>query len=146
MVSRRIPAPGLRKGNGVTAAHQGRLYNGHMNTVSRTAVALACLPLVVVGCGGSSNPGATHTGGQQQQTTGQQQTAGSYTAAFAQCMRAHGVPNFPDPSSQGGPLGPDSGVDPTSPQFQAALNGPCKSLAPPGWVSGNGPASAGGGS
>ena len=66
--------------------------------------------------------------------------AGSFTPAFAKCMRAHGVPNFPDPNGQGGQLGPGSGIDPTSAVFQAALNGPCLSLAPAGWVSsGSGP-------
>jgi hypothetical protein len=63
------------------------------------------------------------------------EAAGTYTVAFARCMRAHGVSNFPDPTGQSGQLGPSSGVDPTSPQFQEAINGPCLSLAPPGWVS-----------
>jgi hypothetical protein len=37
--------------------------------------------------------------------------------AFAQCMRANGVPKFPDPSPNGAiQAGP--GVDPSSPQFQ----------------------------
>jgi hypothetical protein len=49
-------------------------------------------------------------------------------------MRAHGVPNFPDPDGQPGQLGPDSGVDPASAQFRAAVNGPCTSLAPPEWL------------
>ena len=41
--------------------------------------------------------------------------------AFARCMRAHGVPNFPDPSSSaGGPSGPPAGIDPQSPAFRSA--------------------------
>ncbi len=59
---------------------------------------------------------------------------GSFTLAFARCMRAHGVPDFPDPNGRNGQLGPGSGIDPNSPAFQAAINGPCLSLAPPGWV------------
>lgn len=39
---------------------------------------------------------------------------------FAQCMRAHGVLKFPDPTSNGISIGPDSGIDPNSPQFQKA--------------------------
>jgi hypothetical protein len=62
------------------------------------------------------------------------QGSGAYSLAFAQCMRAHGVPDFPDPNGQSGQLGPSSGIDPNSPQFQAALNGPCEPLAPPAWV------------
>ena len=40
---------------------------------------------------------------------------------YARCMRSHGVPNFPDPDSNGGiDLGQSSGVDPNSSQFSAA--------------------------
>jgi hypothetical protein len=60
---------------------------------------------------------------------------GSFTAEFAKCMRDHGVPNFPDPNGQAGQLGPNSGIDPASAPFQAAINGPCKSLAPGAWLS-----------
>jgi hypothetical protein len=50
-------------------------------------------------------------------------------------MRSHGVPKFPDPDGKGGQLGPGTGADPASQAFQAALNGPCRSLAPSAWVS-----------
>jgi hypothetical protein len=62
------------------------------------------------------------------------QGSGTFTLAFAKCMQANGVPDFPDPDGQAGQLGPGSGVDPGSPQFQSALNGPCLSLAPAAWV------------
>jgi hypothetical protein len=40
---------------------------------------------------------------------------------LARCMRAHGFPDFPDPSSNGQLLiSPSSGTDPNSPQFKAA--------------------------
>jgi hypothetical protein len=43
---------------------------------------------------------------------------------FSQCMRSHGVPNFPDPQVSGGAIGlrigANSGINPRSPQFQAA--------------------------
>jgi hypothetical protein len=45
---------------------------------------------------------------------------------FARCMRTHGLPNFPDPTSSGLSL---SGVDPNSPQFQAAQK-TCRSQLP----------------
>jgi hypothetical protein len=38
---------------------------------------------------------------------------------FAQCMRAHGVPDFPDPNKNGGFSG-TSTVNPSSPTFQKA--------------------------
>jgi len=47
---------------------------------------------------------------------------------FAQCMRSHGVLNFPDPSASGSLLIPPS-INPQSPNFQAAANA-CKSLMP----------------
>lgn len=40
---------------------------------------------------------------------------------FSACMRANGVPNFPDPNSQGAvQFGSADGIDPRSSQFQAA--------------------------
>jgi hypothetical protein len=46
---------------------------------------------------------------------------------LAQCMRAHGVPNFPDPGSNGTvQIGP--GLDPNSPAFQNAFK-LCKAKA-----------------
>jgi len=52
---------------------------------------------------------------------------------FSQCMRAHGVPNFPDPQSSGSGVGlritKDSGIDPNSPQFKAAQKA-CEALLP----------------
>jgi len=41
--------------------------------------------------------------------------------ALAQCMRSHGYPNFPDPTSQGVLNLSNAGVNPQSPQFQAAM-------------------------
>lgn len=48
--------------------------------------------------------------------------------AFAHCMRTHGVPKFPEPSSNGALTAP-AGVNPQSPQFQAAFD-KCSSLLP----------------
>jgi hypothetical protein len=55
--------------------------------------------------------------------------------AFADCMRSHGVPKFPDPKAtsdggiDGGEIGPRVGVDPNSPQFKAAEQA-CGKLVP----------------
>jgi hypothetical protein len=49
---------------------------------------------------------------------------------FAKCMRSHGEPDFPDPSSNGGGISFSlSGVDPNSPQFQRAQEA-CQKLSP----------------
>jgi hypothetical protein len=42
---------------------------------------------------------------------------------YARCMRAHGVPRFPDPTAQGIRISPSSGIDVSSPAFKAAEKG-----------------------
>jgi hypothetical protein len=59
--------------------------------------------LAIAGCGSS--------------TTSSTPTAGSAALRFARCMRAHGVPNFPDPTVSGTINNPP---DPKSPAFRAA--------------------------
>lgn len=50
---------------------------------------------------------------------------------FSQCVRSHGVPNFPDPGSDGRIPDPASvGVDQGSPKFEAA-NQSCRKYRPP---------------
>lgn len=78
--------------------------------------------VALAGCGSSGKPSAS---------------AGSngYTSFlhFSQCMRTHGVPNFPDPSPSGGGIHIDigSGLDPLSPAFESAQQ-TCKHLLPGG--------------
>jgi hypothetical protein len=70
-----------------------------------------------------------------------QQEQGKTTQAldFSKCMRAHGVPDFPDPSTSSGGMGYNlSGVDTNSPQYQSA-NRVCQSQA----AKGQSPAGAG---
>ena len=88
------------------------------------AGALACLALVAAACSSSasSGAGAGPTGGPAKHSL----------LAYSQCMRAHGITKFPDPSAQGGislNAGPGTGISPNSPQFKAASNA-CKSLMP----------------
>jgi len=98
---------------------------------------LLCLTgagLLPAACGGTSSPGA---GG----STSPQDSAAANGKAlqFSQCMRAHGVPNFPDPS--GGKIDlqvqrtPDStsvnGVQVSGPAFRSAMKS-CQSYLPNG--------------
>jgi hypothetical protein len=46
--------------------------------------------------------------------------------ALARCMRANGVPDFPDPDANGNIQFPIGSPIPQSPAFQRAQNGPCK--------------------
>jgi len=87
-----------------------------------TAAAATCAALLAA-CGSS---GASGTG-----TTSA--AAGRDPALqFSNCMRAHGVTNFPDPSSGGGLLlNSKSGINPQSPAFQAAQKA-CGRYAPGG--------------
>jgi hypothetical protein len=83
-----------------------------MYRVSSLRIAIAVLGgAVITGCGSASTPGATGT---------------SATSAiqFAQCMRANGVPDFPD-----GPITPNSGINPLAPAYQSAQNA-CKRYGP----------------
>jgi hypothetical protein len=49
---------------------------------------------------------------------------------YARCMRSHGVPRFPDPKpGRGLQIGPNVGVDPSTPQFQAA-QAACRKVVP----------------
>ena len=56
--------------------------------------------------------------------------------SWAACIRAHGVPNFPDPQFNGGAVrisgGPASGINPDSSAFKAAQQA-CKSKLPGGF-------------
>jgi hypothetical protein len=70
-----------------------------------------------------------------QMSPGQQQHALGQLVKYAQCMRAHGVPNFPDPHTTSGGIGVPSGIgfdlsgiDLRSPQYQTASRA-CQSLA-----------------
>jgi hypothetical protein len=59
-----------------------------------TAIIATAVALLAAACGGSS--GTSNAGGS---TSSQSLT--SQALAFARCMRSHGVPAFPDPTSSG---------------------------------------------
>ena len=69
-------------------------------------------------------------GGPPELTPSQQAVAARAMLRFAKCMRAHGVPSFPDPSSDGR-FSPESlaGIDPSSPFLTSAFKA-CASLEP----------------
>jgi hypothetical protein len=53
---------------------------------------------------------------------------------FAQCMRSHGVTNYPDPSSNGGSKSiTQTGINTSSPTYQSAFKA-CQGYAPSGTV------------
>jgi hypothetical protein len=97
------------------------------------AVAAVSCALVIAACG-SSGPTTSSSG-----PTAHRKEAGAL--AFANCMRSHGVPNFPDPNGSGPNiqlLGSSSEIN--SPAFQSAQKS-CTHLLPGGGP-GSGPATA----
>jgi hypothetical protein len=57
--------------------------------------------------------------------------------AFAQCMRDHGIPNYPDPQQQGGRVQLNSGLNQNTPVAEKAMAG-CRELMPQGLGAGPG--------
>lgn len=80
--------------------------------------------LLLAGCGGSSSGSGTQSAGQR----------GDPALKVAQCMRAHGVPSFPDPPPGGGVVVPNS-INVNAPGFRAAQHA-CANLFPGGAPSG----------
>jgi hypothetical protein len=64
-------------------------------------------------------------------STGQQLTPAQQQAwlSWAKCIRAHGVPNFPDPTFSGGAVRVSGASGSSSPQLQSAMDA-CKSQMP----------------
>jgi hypothetical protein len=115
---------------------------------SSLPAALVILSLLASGCGSSKSPSVasigttTSTGAAKAATTGAGEVStGSLPSQaqtqedelkYAECMRANGVPNFPDPKAGGGFLfTAGAGFDPSSPAFKAA-QATCKELLPDG--------------
>jgi hypothetical protein len=100
------------------------------------AMGLLAAAALLAGCGGSNNSGS---GGSSTLSSGSRHTGDGLK--MAQCMRANGVPSFPDPPSGGGPPigispGPNrtvkiNGVNVPQSTLQAAFH-KCQSELPQG--------------
>jgi len=118
----------------------------------RVCIAALGGALVLAGCGGGKAPSVASLPPSHAVTTTQSppaqaapSTSGSAGGAhvglaiktqdgakFSACMRAHGLPNFPDPNAQGViQFGSANGIDPSSPKFQAAQQA-CRKVLPNG--------------
>jgi hypothetical protein len=134
--------------DGMSPTRRGVAVSKEIKPVNLSLVVLASTALALAGCGGgSSSPGVAHlssstpgaspasggsssspeSGGSSQQTL----------VAYSQCMRSHGVPEFPEPTEgrlliqRSDHNGRVTGVNPQSSQFQAAAKA-CAKLAPNG--------------
>jgi hypothetical protein len=101
-------------------------------------IAIAGLAFTAAGCGSApSTPGVAAVGATTTTAASSSETPSASTGSkaddatrFSACMRSHGVPKFPDPSSGGGiNISPAMGVNPNSPVFQAAQRA-CQKLMP----------------
>jgi hypothetical protein len=87
--------------------------------------------VLIAGCGGSSSGGGgvAHVNSSTTAKSAIKTKTKASALAYSQCMRAHGVPNFPDPNSSGEILLTPS-VNTDTAAYQSAHND-CKSLEPP---------------
>jgi hypothetical protein len=106
---------------------------GRVRRAGLLSVALAGAGMLAAGC--SSGPGGPGVAGASASPSASPSAAASsgttQAIKYAACMRSHGVPGFPDPTVKNGAVGFDitaaDGIDPSSPQYQAALQA-CSSL------------------
>ncbi len=105
-----------------------------LRRIGLLAPAVMAIGLFAAGCSsGSASPGVASAGSAS--PTSSTGTTGTHASAlaFAQCMRSHGIKDFPDPNSSGqlqiqSKTG-SGGINPSSQQFQAAQQA-CNSLMP----------------
>jgi hypothetical protein len=115
------------------------------------ACALACAVLALGGCGSSSSRGVAQLSPTKRADTTAAESGAAGAAgpanpaalavAYAKCMRANGVANFPEPSGGGGLFRFGAGVDPTSPAFKIA-QAVCHKLMPGAGIGSGPPPSA----
>lgn len=118
--------------NDDTDGRPGRLRRAGQRRMSVLAAALTGVALLAAACGGGGTTPATTRPASHGVTSSTDSAEG---AAYTRCMRKDGVPSFPDPNSQGklfnGAYLKAAGVDPGSPQVQAA-DSACSHLLPAG--------------
>jgi hypothetical protein len=103
-------------------------------------VLVALIAVIGAGCGSNtatgsagsaSNTGSAASSASASNAANTQATKREKAVKFAECVRAHGVPHFPDPDATGNF---NFGVDVSAAVFTAAVNA-CKALQPPGTLS-----------
>jgi len=87
---------------------------------------------LIAGCSGSSGGGVAQLNTSTTAKSAAKSKQKPSALAWAQCMRSHGMPDFPDPRASGGFSVPSSIS--SSPAFERGWND-CRSLSPTGQVS-----------
>src|SRR5438046_2434089 len=121
-----LAALGLAGLIGVMSAGCGSNASSGSGTASSTGTASSSGTASSTGTASSSDTASTTSS-----TTTTKLTAQEKAAKFAECMRANGVPHFPDPDSKGAT---NFGVDVTREVWLKAIDA-CKALKPPGALS-----------
>jgi len=93
-----------------------------------SVIAVSAFSLLAAGCGGGS-PRVANIASSTTAATTTTQNGAAAVVAFARCMRSHGVPNLPDPSTS--PRAFKTAFNTHSPIFQSALT-TCQHLLPNG--------------
>jgi hypothetical protein len=105
-----------------------------MSRKVRPLVALALVALIGLisaGCG-SNAPSETSSASSSGAASNKKATGQDKAVKFAECIRGHGVPHFPDPDAKGEFV---FGIDVSPAVWQKAVDA-CKDLQPPGALSG----------
>jgi hypothetical protein len=109
-------------------------------TQRAAVITAAVVAITCVACSSPSSSSGPGTG------SGPQSGPAAELVKYAQCMRSHGITDYPDPSGAGNSIsigssaqagsggGNNSDLNPDSPAYQAASQA-CRSLAPGGSVS-----------
>jgi hypothetical protein len=96
-----------------------RIHPGRLRILAGLCLLAAALSLA--GCGSSSKPNSSTN----------RASARAAAVNYSECMRSHGVPNFPDPDSSGNFSLSGTGIIVGLPSFHAAENA-CSKLLPGG--------------
>jgi len=108
------------------SAHPRRRRHGGTVRLLLACSALLLTAMLAAGCGSSSSGSSVaHVQPGTTTKTGAASAGEPNLLALAECMRKHGVPNFPDPDGSG--QLDLSGLNPESPTFQAAASA-CRSF------------------
>jgi Tfp pilus assembly protein PilV len=103
-----------------------------MRRTLRPLAALAILAVISAGCSNAAAQTGTNSSAANTNAATRQQAA-----KFAECMRANGVREFPDPDASGtytiDGLANGSSLDTSSAAFERAIAA-CKDLQPPGFI------------
>ena len=119
-------------------APKDRPWPARMRRAGLLAAALAALAALLVACSGSGSSPDSPSGSSSQSASAAQggSSSGSQSGAvaFAQCVRSHGVPDFPDPQNGHVLI---SGTDQNNPKFNSAVQA-CQHLLGPGGATNGG--------